>query len=477
MIKGLFKTQKGVNSAEAQFKKMTETPINKLITSLSVPTVISMLITNIYNATDTYFVSKINIAASGATGVVFSLMAILQAFGFMFGHGSGSCISRHLGAQDIEKAKRYSSTGFFLSLIAGTVIMVLGLIFLTPLMTLLGSTQTILPYARDYGIYILLSGPAMTASCVVNNILRYEGMAALAMVGLTSGGILNIILDPVLIFACDMGISGAGLSTAISQYVSLAILLIMYYKGTAQSKMHVRFITLKPKFVGEIIATGLPSLARQGLNSVSNMVLNIEAAVYGDACIAAMSIVAKVSNLLFSVCVGIGQGFQPVSSFNYGAGKYTRVKKGIIFTWGFSTIVIFVLSLVCFILAPQIVTMFRHETEVVKVGSVALRLLCASLTVLPTVMIGNMTFQSIGKSGRAFFLALTQNGLFFIPLVLVLPGFMGIYGIEAAQPIAYVMAAAVTVPFIIAFIKSLPEDRTPKQKKPVKSETQLNITE
>ena len=175
MIKELFKTQKGVNSAEAQFKKMTETPINKLITSLSVPTVISMLITNIYNATDTYFVSKINIAASGATGVVFSLMAILQAFGFMFGHGSGSCISRHLGAQDIEKAKRYSSTGFFLSLIAGTVIMVLGLIFLTPLMTLLGSTQTILPYARDYGIYILLSGPAMTASCVVNNILRYEG--------------------------------------------------------------------------------------------------------------------------------------------------------------------------------------------------------------------------------------------------------------------------------------------------------------
>ena len=321
MIKELFSKKDGADTAGAQFRKMTETPINKLIASLSVPTVISMLITNIYNATDTYFVSKISIAASGATGVVFSLMAILQAFGFMFGHGSGSCISRHLGAQDIEKAKRYSSTGFFLSLIAGAIIMVLGLLFIDPLMTFLGSTETILPYARDYGFYILLSGPAMTASCVINNILRYEGMAALAMVGLTSGGILNIILDPILIFACDMGIAGAGLSTAVSQYISLAILLIMYYRGAAQSKMKMRFITLKPKFVWEIIATGLPSLVRQGLNSVSNMVLNIQAAPFGDACIAAMSIVAKVSNLLFSVCVGIGQGFQPVSSFNYGAGK------------------------------------------------------------------------------------------------------------------------------------------------------------
>lgn len=449
----------GGDSARAQFAKMTETPINRLIASLSVPTVISMMITNIYNATDTYFVSKIGISASGATGVVFSLMAILQAFGFMFGHGAGSCISRHLGAQDAERARRYSSTGFFLAVVAGALIMALGLAFIDPLMTLLGSTPTILPYARDYGIYILISGPAMTASCVVNNILRYEGMAALAMVGLTSGGILNMILDPLLIFTFDMGIAGAGLSTAISQYISLIILLIMYYRGPAQSKMRLRAITLRPKFVFEIIATGLPSLARQGLNSVSNMVLNIQAAPFGDACIAAMSIVGKVSNLLFSVCVGIGQGFQPVSSFNYGAGRYSRVKKGIRFTWGFSTAAIFVLSLICFIFAPQIVELFRHESEVVDIGSTALRLLCASLLFLPTVMIGNMTFQSIGKSGRAFFLALTQNGLFFIPLVYILPRFTGLWGIEAAQPIAYVLAAIVTVPFIISFARSLPADR------------------
>lgn len=458
MIKQLFKSS-NKNSADAQFERMTKTPVNKLIVSLSVPTVISMLITNIYNAADTYFVSKIDVSASGATGVVFSLMAILQAFGFMFGHGGGSCISRHLGSKDVEKARRYSSTAFFLALLAGVIIMIPGLIFLTPFMRFLGSTDTILPYARDYGFYILLSAPAMTASCVVNNILRYEGMAALAMVGLTSGGVLNMILDPIFIFSLGMGIGGAGLATAISQYVSLAVLLVMYYRGAAQSKMHVKLITLKPKFVWEIVSTGLPSLARQGLNSVSSMVLNIEAVPFGDACIAAMSIVSKISNLLFSICIGIGQGFQPVSSFNYGAGRYSRVKSGIKFTWLFSTAVIFILSALCFLLAPQLVTMFRHETEVLEIGTAALRMLCVSLIVLPTVMISNMTFQSIGKTGRAFFLALTQNGLFFIPLVMILPEYMGVTGIEVAQPIAYAAAAAVAVPLILLFMKNLPKDK------------------
>lgn len=471
MLKFPAKTaQSEEEAAASQFKKMTETPINSLIVTLSVPTVISMLITTIYNATDTYFVSKIGISASGATGVVFSLMAILQAFGFMYGHGSGSCISRHLGAQDFERAKRYSSTGFFLAIVAGIIIMILGLIFLTPFMRLLGSTETILPYAKAYALYILLSGPAFTGSCVINNILRYEGMAAFAMIGLTTGGILNMILDPIFIFSLNMGIDGAGLSTAISQYISLIILIIMYYKGPAQSKMKFRYITLKPKFVFEIIATGLPSLARQGLNSVSNMVLNLQAAAFGDACIAAMSIVSKCSNLLFSVGVGIGQGFQPVSSFNYGAGIYSRVKKGIKFTWGFATGVIAVLSAICFGFSAQIVTLFRHEAEVVDIGSVALRMLCISLLFLPTVMVSNMTFQSIGKSGRAFFLACTQNGLFFIPLLFILPIKMGVLGIECAQPLSYIIAAAISAPIIISFVRKLPPDIQRNSKTPSQNE-------
>ncbi len=444
--------------AVAQFEKMTKTPVKKLIMRLALPTVISMLITTIYNVTDTYFVSKISVAASGAAGVVFSLMAVLQAFGFMFGHGSGSCISRHLGAKDIESARRYSSTGFFLSLLCGIIIMALGLIFLKPFMRILGSTETILPYACAYAKFILLAGPAMTASCVLNNILRYEGMAALAMIGLTTGGVLNIILDPIFIFALDMGIDGAGLATMISQYVSLCILLTMFLRKKTQSRISPKYFSFNPKLIGEIIGTGLPSLARQGLGSISTMALNLQAGAYGDVCIAAMAIVSKVGMLMFSICIGIGQGFQPVCSFNYGAKKYSRVRSAIKFTWAFSTAVVACLGASCFIFAPQIISLFRKEAEVVEIGSIALRIFCIAIVSLATVMIANMTFQAIGKIGRAFFLACTQNGLYFIPLVLILPKLFGVTGIEIAQPIGYVISCLTALPFLIAFIKTLPKE-------------------
>ncbi len=450
-------------SAKKQYEKMTETPIRRLIVSLSLPTIVSMLITTVYNITDTYFVSQINVSASGATGVVFSLMAILQAFGFMFGHGSGSCISRLLGAKHIEEARRYSSTGFFLALVSGAAIMTAGLIFLTPFMRLLGSTDTILPYSETYAKYILIAGPAMTTSCVMNNILRYEGAASLAMLGLTAGGLLNMLLDPVLMFYFDMGIAGAGIATAVSQYISMILLFAMFGSRKVQSRISPKYISLRPRLVFEIIATGLPSLARQGLNSIANMFLNRQAAVYGDACIAAMSIVSKCSNLIFSVCVGIGQGFQPVSAFNYGAKKYSRVKSGMNFTWWFSTAVVTALSGICFALAPHIVRIFRDEAEVVDVGTDALRIMCAALIFLPTVMTANMTFQSVGKSGRALLLACTQNGLFFIPLVLILPEIIGITGIELAQPGGYVLAAVVSLPFIISFSKSLDRKKELRQ--------------
>lgn len=444
-----------MDSAKKQFIKMTQTPIKKLIVSLALPTVISMLITTVYNITDTYFVSKISIPASGATGVVFSLMAILQAFGFMFGHGSGSCISRHLGAEEFEKAKRYSSTGFFLAAVSGIAVMIFGILFLSPLMKMLGSTDTILPYAKTYGLFILIAGPAMTTGCVMNNILRYEGLASLAMLGLTAGGIINIILDPVLIFGCNLGIAGAGIATAVSQYISMVILLLIFLSEKTQSKISAAYITLKFPFIAEIIITGLPSLARQGLNSVSNMVLNHQAAVYGDACIAAMSIVSKCSNFIFSVCVGIGQGFQPVSAFNYGAKKYSRVQSGMNFTWLFSTFVIAVLSLVCFIFSPEIIKLFREDIQVIETGSAALRAICAALLFLPTIMVANMTFQSIGKSGRALFLAASQNGLLFIPLITVLPAVIGMNGIIIAQPLSFIVSAAISVPFLILFSKEL----------------------
>ena len=443
------------DSALKQFNKMTKTPVKKLISRLAIPTVISMLITMLYNIADTYFVSKISVAASGACGVLLSLMGLIQAFGFMFGQGAGSNISRRLGAKEIEEARTYASTAYFYGLSIGLIIMTLGLIFLEPAMLLMGSTKTILPLAKTYGTYILIAAPAMTTSFVMNNILRFEGMAKLAMIGIATGGILNIILDPLLIFTFDMGIAGAGIATAASQYIGMLILLSIFLMKKPQSRISLKYLSFKPRIILDIITVGLPSFARQGLNSVSTMVFNLQAAQFGDECIAAISIVSKVGMFIFSVALGIGQGFQPVCSFNFGAKLLERVKQAIRFLWIYATAVITVMASICFAFAPQVISLFREDTAVVEIGAKSLRLLCIAIITLPTVMVGNMTFQSVGKSGRAFFLACAQNGLFFIPMILILPSFLGLLGIQLAWPISYIIAALIATPMIISFVKEL----------------------
>ena len=235
--------------ATAQYKKMTETPVAKLILMLGIPTTISMLVTSIYNMADTYFVGQIGTSASGAVGVVFGLMAIIQAFGFMFGHGAGSIISRSLGAKDVERASQIGSTSFACAMITGALISVLGILFLDPLMRLLGSTETILPYARTYAFYILLAAPFMASSCVLNNVLRYEGRAALAMIGLVSGGLLNILGDYIMVNRLGMGVRGAGLATAISQTISFCILFSIFVLGKTDSKLSIKRISKDMKDV------------------------------------------------------------------------------------------------------------------------------------------------------------------------------------------------------------------------------------
>ncbi|MBE6673532.1 MAG: MATE family efflux transporter [Ruminococcaceae bacterium] len=444
--------------SDAKYIKMTQTPIPRLIISLGIPTTISMLITNIYNMADSYFVSQISLSAGGATGVVFGVMAILQAFGFMFGHGAGSKISRLLGQRNTKEASKYASTGFFAGLGCGIIILALGLVFLEPLMRLLGSTDTILPYAKDYGMWILISAPAMTTSCVLNNILRYEGRATLAMIGLTTGGILNIILDPVFIFVFDMGISGAGFATALSQYTSFFILISMFLLKKTQSEISIRNVDKGFSVLWDIIVVGLPSFARQGLNSISTMVLNIQAKQFGDVAIAAMSYVGRTSFLVFSVGLGIGQGFQPVSGFNYGAKKYSRVKKGTLFTLGLGMALIGIIAICCSIFAPQIISLFRNEEAVIEIGSQALRLYCIALIFFPVSVVVTMLFQSIGKSLPALILSSLHGGVLFIPLCLILPRYLDVFGIELAQPISYVVSAIISLPCMIIFLKKLPQD-------------------
>ena len=447
-----------MNKYKTQFEMMTQKPVPGLIVQLGIPTMISMFVTSIYNMADSYFVGQINTSASGATGVVLGLMAILQAIGFMFGHGSGSIISRKLGQKEIENACRFSATGFYSALFSGFLILILGSIFLTPLMLLLGSTPTILPYAKTYAICILCAAPALVSSCVLNNILRYEGRAFFAMIGLTSGGILNIFLDMLFMQYMDMGILGAGLATAISQYVSWALLLTMFILKKTQTSLNFKYAEFNLSTLGDIVTTGLPSLARQGLASISTMLLNNAAGVYGDAAIAAMSIANRISMFIFSAVLGIGQGFQPVAGFNFGAKKYSRVREGFFFTLGFGTVSLGLAALLVYINAGACIQIFRNDPEVIAIGIPALQAQCLALFTVPFQVCNNMMFQSIGYKFNATFLSSLRNGLFFIPILLVSSWIFGLTGIQYAQAIADVMTSLACIPFTVNFFAKLPKD-------------------
>ena len=442
----------------SQYELMTTKPIPKLIVQLGLPTMVSMFVTSIYNMADSYYVGKINTSASGATSVVLGLMAILQAIGFMFGHGSGSIISRKLGQKDIESAKKISATGFYAALIAGFFFLIFGNLFVTPLMLLLGSTTTILPYARTYAVCILCAAPALVSSCVMNNILRYEGRAFFAMIGLTSGGIINIFLDMFFMEKLNMGILGAGLATAISQYISWALLLTMFILKKTQTSLSAKYITFNISTLGDIVTTGLPSLARQGLASISTMMLNNAAGLYGDPAIAAMGIANRISMLIFSAVLGIGQGFQPVAGFNFGAKKYSRVRQGFFFTLIFGTILLSIASMIVFFNAGECIRFFRDDPEVIKIGIPALNAQCIALTFVPFQVCNNMTFQSIGYKFNATFLSSLRNGLCFIPVLLLFRLIWKLPGIQIAQAVADVMTSLICIPFTVNFFSKLPKE-------------------
>ncbi len=450
-----------MTTQEKHYKKMTETSIPRLIIGLGIPTTISMLITTIYNMADTFFVGRLGTSQSGAVGIVFSLMAVLQAFGFMYGQGAGSIIARKLGAGDVEEAKKTGSTAFMLALITGVFICSVGLITLDNFMRILGSTETILPYSREYGRCILLAAPFMISSNVLNNILRYEGKAFYAMIGLCIGGILNMIGDPILIFAMNLGVRGAGISTAVSQSISFIILLYMFLSGKTQTKFSLKLVTPTYDMISNICFTGLPSLIRQSMQSVSGMFLNTIAAGFGgDAAVAAMSIVGRINFFCFAVGLGVGQGCQPVTSFNYGAKRYDRVREAFFFTWKFSQIMLSLFVIVGLIFSDNLIQVFRDDIEVIKIGTFALKSQLLALFFVPFQVSSNMLLQSTGQRKSASFLSLLRNGLYFIPILLVFSAVLGLRGVQTAQPVSDVLTTLTSIPFIILFFKQMSADET-----------------
>ena len=441
-----------------KYTLMTTAPVPRLIGSLAVPTIISMLITSFYVMADTYFVGKINTQSTAAVGISFSVMAIIQAFGFFFGHGSGNYISRKLGAREYQSAEKMASTGFFCAFIAGTLITVFGLIFLSPICKALGSTSTILPCSETYLGIILLGAPFMASSLVLNNQMRFQGNAVYAMIGIIVGAVLNIGLDPLLIFVFDMGIAGAGIATLASQICSFIILLYMDRKG---ENIRIRFSNFTPKLslLKEILYGGSPSLCRQGLASTATILLNVAAGRYGDAAIAGMSIVTRICMFINSFVIGFGQGFQPVCGFNYGAGFYTRVRHGFWFCIKLGVIFLSICSIIGYIYAPEIVSWFRKEdAQVIEIGARALRWQLITLPLGTWVILCNMLLQTIRKPVRAVILSSARQGLFFIPFILILPYLLGLQGVEMCQAAADLCSFLLAIPLTIGVLKGMRED-------------------
>lgn len=437
---------------------LTTGPVGRVILTMAVPTVISMLVTSIYNIVDTYFVGLLNTQATAAVGVVFPVMSIIQATGFFFGQGSGTFISRQLGARQRSTAAKMASTGFFSAITFGILLTVIGIAFLKPLSVLLGSTPTILPYTEQYLGVILIGAPFMTGSMVLNNQMRFQGNARNAMFGMMSGAVMNVILVPIFMFVFNLGILGTAIGTVVSQAIGFTVLFFMSRRG---DNIHLKFkdFSKESYYFKEIFKGGTPSLTRQGLASIATILLNLAAGVYGDAAIAGMSIVGRLSFVIFATIIGIGQGFQPFCGFNYGAGNYQRVRKGYFFSIKASMVFLLFCCILGFIFAEEVIDVLRHDPEVVKVGAAAFRWQIITYPLAAVITVSNMALQTSGRSVPANIIAASRNGLFFIPLIIILPKIFGLVGVESCQAVSDVLSFLLTVPIMMSYFRSL---KTPR---------------
>ena len=441
---------------EQRTRMMLNEPVSRLISRLALPSIISMLITSIYNMADTFFVSQLGTSASGAVGVIFSAMAMIQAISFTIGMGSGTNVSRALGAGQDEEARAFCSVGVITAFLTGVVLAALGLSSLDWLVRFLGATETIAPYAKAYATYIFYATPFMMSSFVMNNLLRFQGLAMYGMVGITTGGILNMILDPILIFGLNLGTAGAAIATGISQTVSFTILLIMCNTRPGAISISLRRFRPSLRMYGRILYNGLPSLGRQGIASVATVMLNTAAGVYGDAAIAALSIVSRFVMFINSAVIGFGQGFQPVCGFNFGAGRYTRVREAFRFSVKVATLILVVLVAVFLPLSRTIITIFRpDDPDVIRIGTLAMQLQLATMPLWGLIIMSNMFTQSIGYGVRATIIAAARQGICLIPMLVILPRALGLLGIQAAQPVADILSLALSIAIVGGILRQM----------------------
>ena len=453
-------TEEDERKRDERYAMMTQSPVKKLVLKMSGPTIISMLVTSFYNIIDAAFVGHISTEAAAAVGVSFAYMTFINAFGFFFGHGSGNFIAQALGAKKYSDAERMAATGFLSPFILGTIAGILGLIFLTPLSKAIGATPDIISLSNDYLFYILIGTPFMMSALALNSQLRLQGNAGYAMIGITSGAVLNIILDAIFILVLKMDVTGASLATCISQMVSWTILFAGTFRG---GNVHIKLKKFSPNLehYKKILDGGLPSLCRQALTCTATICLNHSAAIYSTAgneasTIAAFAIVSRCMMFAFSIVLGIGQGFQPICGFNYGAKLYGRVRESYTFTMSIMTLFLFISGTLGYIFAPHIISFFRSEDQVlIEIGSRVLRWQCIAFPLIGLSTSTNMLLQTIRKTLPATILSMCRQGIFFLPILYIAPRFLGLQGVEMTQALADVITFLLAIPMAVKVYRTL----------------------
>lgn len=439
---------------EDKYDEMTTKPVKGLVCKMAVPTIIAMVTTALYNVVDAAFIGRLSTEGTAGIGISFAYMTFIQALGFYFGHGSGNHISRVLGAKDVSSASIMATVGFVTPFLLGTLAALLCLPNLSWLSRLLGAPENVVPYANDYLHYIVVATPFMMSALTINNQLRLQGNAQFGMVGIVSGAVLNIALDPLFIFTFGMGVSGASLATAVSQIFAWALLLCGTFRPES---VHIKLRNFKPslKVYYEIFRGGLPSLFRQVFNCAAAVSLNYCAALYAApgqeaSAVAAFAVVTRIMMFAFSVVLGFSQGFQPVCGYNYGAKLYGRVRESWLFATCVGSAFLLVISIVGIIFAPQIVALFRAEDPVlIEIGAATLRWQCAAFPLVALFTTTGMLFQNIRMTGPATLLSICRNGLFFLPALLLLPLWLGLTGVQMAQGVADFLTFLLAVPYAI----------------------------
>jgi putative MATE family efflux protein len=410
--------------------------IPSLLVGLSIPSIIAMLTNAIYNLVDTFFIGRIGTSAVGAVAVAFPIFNLIGAVGLTYGVGAASYVSRLLGAGEKEQADKAASTALFTSLATGIAFALLGLMYLDPLLTAFGATETIMEYAREYTMIIIMGSIFTMMNMTMNNLVRAEGNAQRFMVAMVSGALLNVALDPIFIFGFGMGIKGAAVATVISQSVSTVIILEYFVRKKSFTNLSIRLFRFSLHIYSEIFKIGLPTFLRQFLSSFSVALLNNAAGAFGDHAVAAVGITMRVLMLGMMVLFGYGQAFQPVAGYNYGAKKFSRVFEALKFSILVTTVFATFFAIIGMVIPGSIVSIFSNDPEVIDVGSRALRAVSIFFPSFGFVITFTVLFQALGKGFAAGLLSMSKQGLFLIPAIIVLPRLFELNGVIYAQTIA-----------------------------------------